>query len=94
MQLHPKKIEMLASIPSNEDEQQTLEMFIGNMNLDMLHTFLRFVTESSVCLGNPIKVLYNRLSGVVCKANTHNLRLFQFETSGHIQVLCFLCEGF
>ena len=34
----------------------------GNMNRNMLRRFLRFVTGSSTCIGNTIKVRFNRIS--------------------------------
>ena len=48
-----------------------LRTFIGNLNHQFLHNFLRFVTNSSVVIDKKISVTFNSLSGLAQRPISH-----------------------
>lgn len=57
---------------SSEDKvYRYLVTFIGNSKPELLRSFLRFVTGSSVLLSNKIKVTFNSLDGVARRPISH-----------------------
>ena len=69
---------VLRMLEDNEGQDATqerilgyLRQFVGNMGLDELRTFLRFVTGSSVCSALKIRVEFNRLSGASRRPIAH-----------------------
>lgn len=69
-----KLIDILSCSPSNANEERILgylQQFIGSMNHDTLRKFLRFVTGSSVCLTNFIRVSFNGLTGFSRRPISH-----------------------
>lgn len=48
-----------------------LTSFLGNLSLDELTSFLRFVTGSSSLIPDDISVMFNRLSGVARRPISH-----------------------
>ena len=45
--------------------------FVGNMKPDESHTFLRFVTGSSVCPAKNIRITFNNLDGFARQPVSH-----------------------
>ena len=69
-----KVLERLESDALNPNEQRVfgyLEQFIGNMTQDVLRSFLRFTTGSSVCISSKITVTFNSLSGLARRPLSH-----------------------
>ena len=69
MTANPQRIFHILEHPDfiNSDEERVygyLQQFIAGMDPDRACTFLRFVTESSVCLASNIKITFNRLVGL------------------------------
>ena len=48
-----------------------LRQYIGNMTLEELRLFLRFVTGSSVCSATKIEIQFNMLSGLARRPISH-----------------------
>lgn len=48
-----------------------LTSFIGNMKLEELRLFLRFITGSSVCIDKKIEITFNNLSGAARRPIAH-----------------------
>ena len=51
----------------NENQERIfgyLKLLIGNMNVEELQAFMRFVTGASVCLGKTIHITFNTLDGL------------------------------
>jgi len=48
-----------------------LQQFIGHMKIEEVQKFLRFVTGSSVCISQSIKVTFNSLSGLARRPISH-----------------------
>ena len=48
-----------------------LQQFIGHMKVEEVQKFLQFITGSSVCISQPIKVTFNSLSGLAQQPISH-----------------------
>lgn len=57
--------------PNQERVFKYLTQFVGNMNNDELRSFLRFVTGSSVCPCDCMKVSFNYLTGIARRPIGH-----------------------
>lgn len=57
--------------PSKARVLSYLHQFVGNMGLDELRDFLRFVTGTSVCSTSPITVCFNSLVGAARQPIAH-----------------------
>ncbi len=57
--------------PSEEGVLQYLKQFVGTMSSDEVQVFLRFVSGSSVCPSQGIKVTFNNLSGFARRPISH-----------------------
>ncbi len=57
--------------PNEERVLSYLKQFIGTMNSDEIRVFLRFVTGSSVCPSECIKITFNSLSGFARRPISH-----------------------
>ena len=65
----PEKVLELLDEPDIVDPNQEwvfgcLQQYIGNMKLDEVRLFLRFTTDSSVCMSKHTEVRFNNLSGL------------------------------
>ena len=61
-------------IATNVAEQRVfkyLQQLIGHMKVEEVQKFLQFVTGSSVCISQPIKVTFNSLSGLAQRPISH-----------------------
>ena len=57
--------------PSEERVFQYLQQFIGNLSVEEVGLFLRFVSGSCVCPSTKLKVSFNRLSGFARRPIAH-----------------------
>ena len=55
--------EPLMSSPSEQRVFGYLTQFVSCLKIDELQKFLRFCTGSSVCIGKPITICFNNISG-------------------------------
>ena len=58
----------------NENQERIfgyLKLLIGNMNVEELQAFMRFVTGASVCLGKGIQIMFNNLDGLARRPISH-----------------------
>ena len=71
----PRKVlQITSSVPLNKNEKRVLEYletFIGNISINLIRRFLRFVTGSSVCSVKEIVVIYNNLDGFSRRPISH-----------------------
>ena len=77
---------MLSMIADTEPMEERLlgylRRYIGNLRVDELFTFLRFVAGSQACT-EPIKVIFNKQDGFALRPIAH--------TCGFIHYLHFIC---
>jgi hypothetical protein len=70
---------------SNQSQERVfnyLRQYVGNMQQDELHNFLRFVTGSSVCSSTVISVVFNALDGLARRPIGHTCsRTLELSTS-------------
>ena len=58
----------------NENQERVfgyLKLLIGNMNVEELQAFMRFVTGASVCLSKSIEITFNTLDGLARRPISH-----------------------
>ncbi len=78
--------------PNQERVFGYLQQFIGNMQNEELRLFLRFVTGSSVCTANAIRVTFNSLEGLARRPISHTCSNILELPSSYLSYLEFATE--
>ena len=76
LQASPKKVlqmvgEVETANPNQERVSSYLRQYIGNMQVDEVRSFLRFVTGGAVCSADAIQVTFNALTGLARRPIGH-----------------------
>ena len=93
----PAKVLSMIEEPTALNQSQArifsyLQQYIGNMRSDEVQRFLRFVTGSSVCVSNDIKITFNTLSGLARRPISHTCTYTLELSSEYLSYLDFSAE--
>ena len=69
-----------------------LQQFIGHMKIEEVQKFLRFITGSSVCISQSIKVTFNSLSGLARRPISHTCTSTLELSTSYVSYLDFSTE--